>query len=177
MELFPVLPNFCCGDRRAGQTWDSFLCGKLLLLVLKVAALHCCCTVTPIVCVAVDRFFSECPRTLLALNNGVCVCVCVQAYEFMFDPRNGQETVASNVKPVSTGVIVVTDAMQVKSSSDTATTFPFHASISECWQADHEEFGSWPRMAPSTSYFVVFAVAGSTGNLNPALEGTIASTT
>lgn len=100
----------------------------------------------------------------------------VQAYEFMFDPRNGKETVASSVKPVATGVVVVTDAIVVESSDGPETTFSFRADISECWQADHEEFGTWPRMQPSTSYFVVFAVASSTGNLNPALEGTIAST-
>lgn len=100
----------------------------------------------------------------------------MQAYEFMFDHRNGKETVASSVKPVSTGVVFVTDATVVESSEGTETIFPFRADISQCWQADDEEFGTWPRMQPSTSYFVVFAAASAAGMYNPALEGTIAST-
>jgi hypothetical protein len=86
------------------------------------------------------------------------------------------DTVASSAKPVSTGMVVVKDAAEIESTDGGKRTYPFQAYISECWKSDDKDFGSWPRMQPSNSYFVVLAVASSDGNLNPALVGTIAST-
>lgn len=75
-----------------------------------------------------------------------------------------------------TGVVTVSDPSETETSDGKTTTFPFRTDISQCYNDDDAEFRTWPKMQPSTSYFVVFAVAGATGNLNPALEGTIAST-
>lgn len=97
----------------------------------------------------------------------------MQAYEFTFDPRKGREMVYSSLKPVATGVSIVADSAGATESSQ---GYPFQAEIRECWEEGHEEFGGWPRMVPSTTYFVVFAVASSTGSLNPVIEGTMAST-
>lgn len=95
---------------------------------------------------------------------------CLQAYKFSFDPRTARETIDSSAKPVAMGVVPV-----VARSSD-GQTYPFEARIKECWDAEDEVFSTWPRMEPSSAYFVVFSSVSSAGRVSAGLEGTVVNT-
>lgn len=94
----------------------------------------------------------------------------MQAYQFAFDPRAARDTIESSAKPVAMGVLAV-----VQRSLD-GQEYPFEAHIKECWDPDDEIFSAWPRMEPSSAYFVIFSSVSSAGMVNPALEGTIINT-
>jgi hypothetical protein len=84
--------------------------------------------------------------------------------------------VTSGLKPVATGLSIVPASSLTTSADGETQEYAFRAEIGECWEDGHDQFGDWPRMTESTAYFVVFAVASSTGSVNPAVEGTVANT-
>lgn len=61
-----------------------------------------------------------------------------------------------------------------RASSDGAYTF--EARIEDCWDPEDAVFSTWPRMQPSSAYFVVFSAASSAGRVSPGLEGTVVNT-